>query len=90
MVHTSALDEGEGRAIVVSLSDSAEQSPTAERQDGIGLLLKQVHTPESQLALRFVQMTVHDMHGHITVQHSAEAGTTTTLMFTVSRTVIGA
>jgi K+-sensing histidine kinase KdpD len=89
MVRTSSIDAGEGRAVIVSLSDSASQSSTAEREEGIGLLLKQVHRPESQLALMFVQETVRDMDGRITVQQSADGGTTMTLIFSVSKMVVG-
>jgi K+-sensing histidine kinase KdpD len=87
MVRTSSLDEGEGRAVVVSLADTTGHPSTIEHEEGIGLLLKQVQTPESQLALMFVQGTVRDMDGRITVQQSADGETTTTLMFSVSKMV---
>jgi hypothetical protein len=89
MVRTSSIGDDEGRTVAVSLSDDAGQSSTAEHDEGIGLLLAQVHTPESQRALAFVQATIHNLDGRITVHRSADGGTTTTLIFCVGRTVVG-
>jgi hypothetical protein len=90
MVRTSSVGDDEGRTVVVSLSDDAGPSSTAEREEGIGILLQQVHTPESQRAFAFVQATIHNLDGRITVHRSADGGTTTTLIFCVGRTVMGA
>jgi len=88
MVRTSSVGETEGQ-VVVRLSDDPGQASTAEHEDGIGILLRQAHTPESQLALEFVQTIVRNLEGQITVHRSADGGTTTTLIFSVSRTVAG-
>jgi K+-sensing histidine kinase KdpD len=89
MVRTSSVDEGEGLMVVVSFSNDPGPSSAAEREDGIGLLLRQVHTSESRQALAFVQALICNLDGRITVQRSADGGTTTTLIFSVSRTVDG-
>jgi hypothetical protein len=52
-------------------------------------LLRQARTPESRLALEFVQTIVRSLKGQITVHRSADGSTTMTLIFSVSRTVAG-
>jgi signal transduction histidine kinase len=89
LVHTSSVSEVEGRTVVVSISDDPGQSSTAVREEGIGLLLRQIHTPESQLALEFVQTIMRTLDGQISVDRSADGGTTTTLLFSVSRAAAG-
>jgi hypothetical protein len=89
MVRTSSVGEDEGQTVVVSISDDPGQSSTAVREEGIGLLLRQIHTPESQLALEFVQTIIRNLDGQITVDHSIDRGTTTTLLFSVSRAAAG-
>ena len=65
------------------------QPYTAEHEGGIGILLRQAHTPESQLALEFVQTIVRNLEGQITVDRSADGGTATTLIFAVHRMLAG-
>jgi signal transduction histidine kinase len=89
MVRTSSVDEGEGLMVVVSFSDDPSPSSAAEREAGIGVLLRQVPTSESPQALAFVQALIRNLDGRITAQRSADGGTTTTLIFPVSRTVVG-
>ena len=89
MVRTSSIGEGEGRVVVVSLSDILSQPSTTEHEDGIGTLFKQAHTPESQQALQFVQTIVHDLDGQIIVNRSADGSTALTLILSASRTVAG-
>jgi signal transduction histidine kinase len=89
MVRTSSVGQAEGQVVVVSLADDPGQPSTAEHEDGIGILLRQAHTPESQLALEFVQTIVRNLEGQITVHRSADGSTTMTLIFPVSRTVAG-
>ena len=72
LVRTSSMGEGEGRVVVVSLSDALSQPSTTEHEDGIGTLLRQAHTPESQQALQFVQTIVHNLDGQIIVDRSAD------------------
>jgi hypothetical protein len=84
MVRTSSVGEAEGQLIVVSLSDDPGQPSTAEHEDGIGILLRRAHTPESQVALEFLQTIVRNLNGQITVDRSADGGTATTLIFSVS------
>jgi signal transduction histidine kinase len=69
--------------------DDHGQSPTGERQEGIGILMQKVHTPESHLALEFVQTIIRHLDGQITVDRSADGGTTITLTFPVSRAAAG-
>ena len=75
--------------VAVSFSDGSGPSSAVEREDGIGILLRQVHTSESRRALAFVQALIRNLDGRITVQRSANGGTTTALIFSVSRTVDG-
>jgi signal transduction histidine kinase len=89
MVRTSSVGEGEGRVVVVSLSDVPGQPSTTEHEDGIGTLCSQAHTPESQQALQFVQTIVRDLDGQITVDQSADGSTALTLTLSASRTVAG-
>ena len=89
MVRTSSTGEAEEQIVLVSLADDPAQSYTAEHEDGIGILLRQAHTPESQLALEFVQTVVRNHDGQITVDRSADGGTATTLVFAVHRMVAG-
>jgi signal transduction histidine kinase len=89
MVRTSSVGEDEGQTVVVSISDDPSQSSTAARDEGIGLLLRQIHTLESQRALEFVQTIIRNLDGQITVDRSADGGTTTTLLFSVSRAADG-
>jgi signal transduction histidine kinase len=84
MVRTSSMGQAEGQVVVVSLSDDPGQPSTAEHEDGIGILLRQAHTPESQLVLEFVQTIVRNLDGQITVDRSADGGTATTLILSVS------
>jgi signal transduction histidine kinase len=85
MVRTSSMGQAEGQVVVVSLSDDPCQPSTAEHEDGIGILLRQAHTLESQLALAFVQMIIRNLEGQIIVDRSTDGGTATTLIFSVSR-----
>jgi signal transduction histidine kinase len=89
MVRTSSVGEDEGQMVVVSIADEPGQSSTAARDEGIGLLLSQMHTPESRRALAFVQAIIRNLDGQITVNRRADGGTTTTLSFSVSRAVAG-
>jgi hypothetical protein len=89
MVRTSSVGEAEEQMVLVSLADDPAQSCTAEHEDGIGILLRQAHTPESQLALEFVQTIVRNHDAQITVDRSADGGTATTLIFSVHRMVAG-
>jgi C4-dicarboxylate-specific signal transduction histidine kinase len=89
IVRTTSVDEGEGPMVAVSFSDGSGPSSAVEREDGIGILLRQVHTSESRRALAFVQALIRNLDGRITVQRSANGGTTTALIFSVSRTVDG-
>jgi hypothetical protein len=89
MVRTSSVGQAEGQVVMVSLADDPGQPSTAEHEDGIEILLRQAHTPESQLALEFVQTIVRNLEGQITVHRSADGSTTMTLIFSVSRTVAG-
>jgi hypothetical protein len=89
MVRTSSVGDGEGQVVMVSLSDAPGQPSTTAHEGGIGILLSQAHTPESQLALQFVQAIVHNLDGQITVERSADGGTTTTLILSGSRMVAG-
>jgi signal transduction histidine kinase len=89
MVRTSCVGEDGGQTVVVSISDDPGQPSTAVRQEGIGFLLRQIHTPESQLALEFVQTIIRNLDGQITVDHRIESGTTTTLLFSVRRAAAG-
>ena len=90
MVRTSAVGEAEGQVVVVSLADDPCQPCTIEREDGIGILLRQALTPESQQALEFVQTIVRNLDGRITVDRSGDGGTATTLTFSVGRMIAGA
>jgi nitrate/nitrite-specific signal transduction histidine kinase len=83
------MGHAKGQVVVVSLSDDPGQPSTAEHEDGIGILLRQAHTPESQLALEFVQTIVRNLEGQIMVDCSTDGGTATTLSFSVSRMVAG-
>ena len=89
MVRTSSVGKAEGQVVVVSLADDLGQPYTAEHEGGIGILLRQAHTPESQLALEFVQTIVRNLEGQITVDRSADGGTATTLIFAVHRMLAG-
>jgi signal transduction histidine kinase len=89
IVRTSSMGEDEGQMVVVSLSDDPGQPSIAEPEDGIELLLRQVHTAESHRALAFVQAMIRDLDGRITVHRSADGGTTTTLIFSVRRMAAG-
>lgn len=83
MVRTWSEGEGEGRTVSISISDAPGQSPSAEREEGIGSLLRQLPTPESRRALEFAQTIIRDLDGQIAVDRSADGGTTTTLTFSV-------
>jgi K+-sensing histidine kinase KdpD len=89
IVRTSSMGEDEGQMVVVSLSHDPGQPAIAEPEDGIELLLRQVHAPESRLALALVQAMIRDLDGRITVHRSADGGTTTTLVLAVNRTAAG-
>ena len=89
MVRTSSVGEEERQMVVVSIADEPGQSSTAAQDEGIGLLLSQMHTPESRLALEFVQTIIRNLDGQITVDRRADGGTTTTLRFSVSRAAAG-
>jgi signal transduction histidine kinase len=89
IVRTSSVGDGEGQVVMVSLSDAPGQPSTTAHEGGIGILLSQAHTPESQLALQFVQAIVHNLDGQITVERSADGGTATTLILSASRMVAG-
>ena len=90
MVRTSVVGEAEGQVVVVSLADAPGQPCTIEHEDGIGILLRQALTPESQLALEFVQTIVRNLDGQISVDRSGDGGTATTLTFSVGRMIAGA
>jgi signal transduction histidine kinase len=89
MVRTSSVGEGESQTVVVSISDDPGQASTAVREEGIGLLLRQVHTPESQQTLEFVQTIIRNLGGQIASARSPDGGTTTILLFSVSRAAAG-
>jgi signal transduction histidine kinase len=89
IVRTSSMDEDEGQMVVISLSDDPGQPSTAEREDEVELPGEQVHTPEGDLALAFVQAIIRDLDGRITVHPGAAGGTTTALVFAANRVVAG-
>jgi signal transduction histidine kinase len=86
MVRTWSEGEDEGQTVFISIADDPGQTSTLEREEGIGVLLRQVQTSESQRALEFVQAIIRNLDGRITVQRSADGDTTTTLSFPVRRT----
>jgi K+-sensing histidine kinase KdpD len=81
MVHTWCAGEAGADAVLVRISDDLSQSSAAEGDQGIGLLLSHLHTPDSQRALQFVQTIIRDLGVRITVQRGAGGGTITTLNF---------
>jgi signal transduction histidine kinase len=85
MVRTAAVGEAEAQRVVISIAEDPGQSCTRVHEEGIGILLRQALTPESQLALEFVQMTVRHLDGQITVDRSGDGATATTLTFPVDR-----
>ncbi len=89
IVRTSAVGEAEGQVVVVSLADDPCQPCTIEHEAGIGILLRQALTPESQQALEFAQTVLHNLDGQITVDRSRDGGTSTTLTFSVGRMTAG-
>jgi signal transduction histidine kinase len=89
MVRTSSAGEGEEQIVIVSLSDAPGRPPTSIYEGGIERLLSEAHTPESQLALQFVQSVVRNFDGQLTVERSADGGTATTLILSASRMVAG-
>jgi signal transduction histidine kinase len=85
MVRTWSEADRDGPAIFISIIDEPGQPAVAEQEEGIGLLLRQPLTAESQRALVFVQAIISNLGGRITVQRSVSGGTTTTLIFSVGR-----
>ncbi len=81
MVRTWCEGEEGLETLLVSISDDPGQFSSAEEDQGLGLLLSQLHTPESQRALEFVQAITRDLGVRITVQRGARGGTITTLIF---------
>jgi signal transduction histidine kinase len=89
MVHTSSIGEAAGQRVLVSLADGPAHPCSAEHEDGIGMLMRQAHTPESRLALELVQRIVYDQHGQIAVNRGTAGETATTLSFPVNKTAVG-
>jgi signal transduction histidine kinase len=89
MVHTSSIGETAEQRVLVSLSDGPAHPCPAEHEDGIGMLLRQAHTPEGRLALELVQRIVRDQHGRIAVDRGTGGETATTLSFPVNKTAAG-
>jgi K+-sensing histidine kinase KdpD len=83
LVRTQTELVDERQTVFISISDDPDQSSAAEREEGIGLLLRALNTPESQRALEFALAIIRNLDGRITVQRSAAGGTTTTLIFRV-------
>ena len=86
MVRTWSEGEGEGQTVLISISDDPGPFAAAEREEGIGLLLRSLHSPESQRALELVEAIIRTLDGRITVSRSPGGGTTTTLIFHARRT----
>jgi len=89
VVRTWTESEGIGESIAISVADESDQAPQdrwpslAQEGEGIGLLLSGAQTADSQRALAFVETTVHNLGGRMTVVRNAAGGTTTTLRFSI-------
>ena len=57
------------------------QTPTVGGEEGMGLLLDSAHIIESRRTLEFVETTVHNLGGQITVRRNATGGIIITLRF---------
>jgi signal transduction histidine kinase len=77
-----AREEGE-ETVLFSISDDPGHPPTEEGDQGVGLLMRQLHTPDSQHALAFVQTIIRDLGVRMRVQRSAGGGTITLLIFSL-------
>jgi hypothetical protein len=85
----SAGEEGE-ETVLFSISDDPDQPSAGEGDQGVGLLLRQLDTPDSQRALAFVQTIIRDLGVRMTVQRSSGGGTITLLTFSLRESVAGA
>jgi len=76
-----------GESVVVSVADDDGyapedlQSSPAQKEEGVGLLHRGVQAPDGQRALAFVEATVHNLGGRMTMLQNAAEGMTTTLRF---------
>jgi signal transduction histidine kinase len=87
MVRTWCAGEEGEETVHLSISDDPGQPSTGEGDQGVGLLLRQLRTPDSQRALAFVQTIIRDLGVRITVQRSAGGETTTILIFSLRESV---
>jgi K+-sensing histidine kinase KdpD len=85
----SAGEEGE-ETVLFSISDDPDQPSAGEGDQGVGILLRQLDTPDSQRALAFVQTIIRDLGVRMTVQRSSGGGTITLLTFSLRESVAGA
>ncbi|HSF33304.1 MAG TPA: GAF domain-containing protein [Candidatus Tectomicrobia bacterium] len=81
MVRTRCEGEEGLETLLVSISDDPGQFSAAGEDQGFGLLLSHLHSPDSRRALEFVQAIIRDLGVRITVQRGAGGGTITTLIF---------